>query len=756
MIEIFVPTEGLSIGPLLFLMGMYGFILMKASHAMADGSELLLDVYGPGIVGGILIPILGAVPDALMILMSGMGSGTTAEIAEEIQVGLGTLVGSTTMLLSLAYSASIYLSSRQLGGPENRALTRTKKVKRKTLNTVSGEVQETLVTVHVPALPKEFSWTRVGATGLNTSYKSAIICMLSSCCFLLIQLPALVYGGDDNAVAEESNYALFGLVVALCGFLAYLVWTYTDKDAIEIVHEKQMQLVEKFSIAHGFKSLQALSGEGLDPFHDADKLFAKFDGDGDGSISFEEMAAGFKAMGYSYDSDQCRQAFNMIDADGDGALSVGEFKAWVEDFLLQQYILSLPAPADASAALPSTLPAAVSAPIAQFLQADAQHELALDLPPEQRYPLHFWAAGVRDLAFALETHTRDAPDHEQGVRTLVITKRYGADASRASANLRPQPRAYEAGYPVWACASDALMAFYKQHLRGSDADAFDALFAEFDSNKTGGLSLRKLEALAAKYSLPLTPTQVKFAFYSRDTDLDHRLGDLDLRGLLESLVDAHSADTPELGAAPAVAHQGSLNEQSALVGSSATGYSTLDVATDDEDEDEPAEEERESHAMTPAQKIRSAALLIVLGTAVVTLVSDPMCEVISALGDKMGVPSFYISFIITPLVSNASEIIASLQFAAKKTDLTYGLTVATLYSAATMNATLCLAVFLGIIYGRGLPWTYLAETITVMCVMLLAGLVGLRQTQKMWHAGLLAMAFPAAIALIYVLNKYVE
>ena len=49
----------------------------------------------PGIIGGILIPILGAVPDGMMILMSGMGPGTREEIQQELNVGVGTLAGST-------------------------------------------------------------------------------------------------------------------------------------------------------------------------------------------------------------------------------------------------------------------------------------------------------------------------------------------------------------------------------------------------------------------------------------------------------------------------------------------------------------------------------------------------------------------------------------------------------------------------------------------------------------------------------------
>jgi hypothetical protein len=42
--------------------------------ALLRGSELLLEVLSPGLVGGLLLPILGAVPDAAVIIASGLGA----------------------------------------------------------------------------------------------------------------------------------------------------------------------------------------------------------------------------------------------------------------------------------------------------------------------------------------------------------------------------------------------------------------------------------------------------------------------------------------------------------------------------------------------------------------------------------------------------------------------------------------------------------------------------------------------------------
>ena len=41
-----------------------------------------------GIIGGVVLPLLGAVPDSAMIIFSGMG-GTKEEAQQQIDVGMG-------------------------------------------------------------------------------------------------------------------------------------------------------------------------------------------------------------------------------------------------------------------------------------------------------------------------------------------------------------------------------------------------------------------------------------------------------------------------------------------------------------------------------------------------------------------------------------------------------------------------------------------------------------------------------------------
>ena len=69
-----LPHNGFGFFQLVFLGGTYAYLLMYGSNLISDGSELLLLVPSlAGVVGSIVLPVLGAVPDGCIVLFSGMG-----------------------------------------------------------------------------------------------------------------------------------------------------------------------------------------------------------------------------------------------------------------------------------------------------------------------------------------------------------------------------------------------------------------------------------------------------------------------------------------------------------------------------------------------------------------------------------------------------------------------------------------------------------------------------------------------------------
>lgn len=63
----FMPCTSTVAGNL-FLIIVYGYLMFLAATYLSSGSELLLEILGPGLIGGLFLPILGALPDAMLIL----------------------------------------------------------------------------------------------------------------------------------------------------------------------------------------------------------------------------------------------------------------------------------------------------------------------------------------------------------------------------------------------------------------------------------------------------------------------------------------------------------------------------------------------------------------------------------------------------------------------------------------------------------------------------------------------------------------
>lgn len=63
----FLPCTTTVLGNL-FLILAYGYLMYLGATYLTSGSEMLLKILGPGIIGGLFLPILGALPDAMLIL----------------------------------------------------------------------------------------------------------------------------------------------------------------------------------------------------------------------------------------------------------------------------------------------------------------------------------------------------------------------------------------------------------------------------------------------------------------------------------------------------------------------------------------------------------------------------------------------------------------------------------------------------------------------------------------------------------------
>ena len=184
----------------------------------------------------------------------------------------------------------------------------------------------------------------------------------------------------------------------------------------------------------------------------------------------------------------------------------------------------------------------------------------------------------------------------------------------------------------------------------------------------------------------------------------------------------------------------------------------------DDDEEEEEEEQEEvpddlTHLPPKKQRMRivlRSCWMMGLGVVLVILFSDPMVDVFSSLGNVLGIDSFYIAFTLAPLASNASELIAAINYARKKTVRTATIGCESLIGAACMNNTFCLAIFLLLIFARGLAWRFSAETLSILVVELAMLGFAVQRTQRLLYGFIILLLYPLSIGFVVFLEKVVH
>lgn len=549
---------------LLFLLAAYSFILMKGSKLIAEGSEMLMLVLNPGIVGGLLLPVLGAVPDGAIVLFSCLGP----DAATQVSVGVGTLAGSTIMVLTIPYALCIFLGRVDVG--KNKETGQEEALyKRKPKLTVKG-FSNTL--------------TKTGAEPGADVPLNAKIMIATAAVYLIVQAPAW----DSSASPSLKNKAILAaFVISMLCFIGYAVWQVYSASSQEL-QRKRATALRKHALLESFLS-----------FHDLLKIeeslaqhanVSALEGEGQSSAA-AALATAPASMG------ALRKLFNHYDTDGSGSIDKKELRIMMK-------------------------------------------ELGLGVVNKE---------DLDELA-----HLLGGPDGEMNFEEFT----------------------------------EAVVAFSSD--KHKNAMSTGAKKASFSSSSSGDVRQRTVA-----------------------TD-DKASG---------------SAAAPLLTTA------------------------TAEEEEDDDDDEEDDEEEENEHAhLTPGQiKLRAFGTLL-LGVVLVTLFSDPMCDVLSNIGDRTGIPAFYIAFVLTPLVSNASEIISGVVLARRQSASSITVTFSQLLGAATMNNTFCLGIFLILVYVQDIPWNFTAEIVPIIAVQVIVAVLAQARVQKPWHGLVYAALYPASLGLVMALK----
>ncbi|CAL5393525.1 unnamed protein product [Camellia sinensis] len=256
----------------------------------------LLEILGPDINGGLFLPILGALPYAVLIFVFGL-SGTKEIAQSQVSVGMGLLAGSTVMLLTVIWGTCVIVGKCDLH------------------DSIAIDGKDT----------KKFSLTGSGVTiDIWTSY-SARIMAISVIPFLVVQIPQVM-----NSTSGRHLEVLIALVVSVCMLISYCLY-----QRRRLAYAKHKHVISGFLKYLRMRALgRFIKDNGELNTEIVEKLFHTIDGDKDGFISEPELKAligGMRLDEINFDQinlnedDAMKKVINDFDTSNDYKIDLCEF-----------------------------------------------------------------------------------------------------------------------------------------------------------------------------------------------------------------------------------------------------------------------------------------------------------------------------------------------------------------------------------------------------------------------------------------------
>ncbi|KAI8525635.1 hypothetical protein RHMOL_Rhmol13G0245900 [Rhododendron molle] len=161
------------------------------------------------------------------------------------------------------------------------------------------------------------------------------------------------------------------------------------------------------------------------------------------------------------------------------------------------------------------------------------------------------------------------------------------------------------------------------------------------------------------------------------------------------------------------------------------------------------------HQLLSRDCIKSV-LQIILGAAIVSFLAEPLIYSILDLSTALGLPTFYISFVIIPFALKFKMAVSAIFPASQKSLKTASLTFSEIYGGVVMNNITGLSILLAIVYIKDLTWDYSVEVLVILVVCAIIGLLAFfRSSYPLWTCILAFFLYPFSLLLVHFLHNIV-
>ncbi|XP_061969849.1 sodium/calcium exchanger NCL2-like [Populus nigra] len=638
----FLPCSSNIFGHL-FLIAVYEYMLFHGEGYLASGGEKIFRILGPGVFGASAFQVLGALPESLILLASGLLN--TREVAQEyVSTGVGLLAGTSILLLTMLWGTCV----------------------------IVGSVKSSKPTISNTSSSRLLSWlTEFGVTtDLETNYTARIM-GLSVIPFLILQISKVF-----NSNSGEYLTVLISLVVSVASLLIYFFYQifepWIQKRRLEYVKYDEgllriLQLVQERALG------RILTGEGAPNINAIQRLFEEIDEDGDDCISpseVRELLLDIKSTGMNINKDSAsEELIKVLDLNDDKKITKEEFvhtfTKWLEE---TKYAM------------------------------------------EKRY-------------FTINSLKRI----DQVFHPFVESKRKEREMKR---NLMSEI--------VSHLQSDALGNLIKED-GTPDSPTIRRLFEEIDRDADNCISKDELKELMKKIEIGKISWDVDEAaekiMEALDTSGDQMIDEKEFaEGIVRWLINTSENVTPV-----STRSQDDNNRRT---------WEEVDKLLKDE----------KTNAVDKSSWAWFKAIMsMVLGAAILSVLAEPLIHSVQNFSKDAGMPSFFVSFVLVPLATNARAATSAITTACRQKSITTSLTFSEIYGGVFMNNVLGCSVLLFLVYARGLTWEFSAEVLVVLITCAIMSLaVSFHSDFPLWTSFMAFLLYPFSLFLVYVFKMVLD